>query len=324
MRNSILFFSILLFTHNLLAMRSVRVVVFEKKHKKQLQSILAEGENILKIVDSIQQLKKDDYEWNDILDNEKKIKPALDLISDWCYTKNKDDISNILSYPIGSYKNIAHLFYSTEHIAAFIGTPGAIAWAAKNLKNKPGTRNALMKHLSAIVKNKEKNHHAKALFSIITYKYHHQENKKAISSKRWFLPEILLLAAEENPELLPTFLDYIDINTKNKDGETALMCAAKADDLQTLDFLLTKNPSINETDCIGNTALIIAAQKTIEPEAITKLIAAGADVKIRHRNGCTALDFAINRLSNSRELVSVKTRINNIIQILKSAMTDKC
>lgn len=80
--------------------------------------------------------------------------------------------------------------------------------------------------------------------------------------------------------------------------ETPLMRAAVQGDLKTLHQLLTAAnvASINALDQGGQSALILACQdpKT-NSEVVKALIAAGADVNLRSRNGYTALTWALAR-----------------------------
>ena len=81
--------------------------------------------------------------------------------------------------------------------------------------------------------------------------------------------------------------------------ETALMRAAVQGDLKSVKQLLaeaTSAASVNSLDQGGQSALILACQdpKT-NPEVVKALLAAGANVNLRSRNGYTALTWANTR-----------------------------
>jgi hypothetical protein len=89
--------------------------------------------------------------------------------------------------------------------------------------------------------------------------------------------------------------------------ETDLMRAAAKGDLKTLQQLLSApgHANVNALDQGGQTALILACQSPKpNPAVIQALIAAGADVNLRSRNGYTALTWAHarNNLEVSRLL----------------------
>lgn len=87
-----------------------------------------------------------------------------------------------------------------------------------------------------------------------------------------------------------------DINSKDRDGRTALMKAAlfnKPDDIKAL---LEKGADPNIQDDDGRTALMLAVVSE-SVEGVKFLLASKADVTIKDRNGKTALTYA-NELNN--------------------------
>jgi hypothetical protein len=80
--------------------------------------------------------------------------------------------------------------------------------------------------------------------------------------------------------------------------ETDLMRAASREDLKIVQALLSApvKPNVNALDQTGQTALIVACRNPkANPSVVKALLAAGADVNLRSRNGYTALAWAIVR-----------------------------
>jgi hypothetical protein len=91
--------------------------------------------------------------------------------------------------------------------------------------------------------------------------------------------------------------------------ETALMRAAAQEDLKTVQQLLSAATStnVNALDQGGQTALILACQNPkASPDVVKALLAAGADVNLRSRNGYTALTWALAR--NNGEITRLLRR----------------
>lgn len=88
--------------------------------------------------------------------------------------------------------------------------------------------------------------------------------------------------------------------------ETALMKAAAQEDLEKVQQLLSgiTRADINALDQDGQTALILACRNPeINPAVIKALLAAGADVNLRSRNGYAALTWARSR--NNGEVIGI-------------------
>jgi hypothetical protein len=80
--------------------------------------------------------------------------------------------------------------------------------------------------------------------------------------------------------------------------QTELMRAAGQGDLGSVQRLLsaTAKPEVNALDQAGQTALILACENPqASPAVIKALLAAGADVNLRSRNGYTALTWSVAR-----------------------------
>lgn len=84
-------------------------------------------------------------------------------------------------------------------------------------------------------------------------------------------------------------------------SETDLMRACSQEDLKAVQRLLATpaESSLNALDQTGQTALILACENSKANSAVVKaLLAAGADVNLRSRNGYTALTWALVRKDN--------------------------
>jgi hypothetical protein len=91
--------------------------------------------------------------------------------------------------------------------------------------------------------------------------------------------------------------------------ESALMRAAGGQDLKTLQQLLSTatRADVNALDQGGQTALILACRNPkANPELVKDLLAAGADVNLRARNGYAPLTWALAR--NNQEVVRILRR----------------
>jgi hypothetical protein len=91
--------------------------------------------------------------------------------------------------------------------------------------------------------------------------------------------------------------------------ETALMRAAVGGDVKTLKELLhgANSASVNALDQGGQSALILACQNPkTSPDVVKALIAAGANVNLRSRNGYTALTWALAR--NNKDVSQILRR----------------
>jgi ankyrin repeat protein len=82
-----------------------------------------------------------------------------------------------------------------------------------------------------------------------------------------------------------------NVNTKDKDGYTALLIAAEKGDFEMAHLLVEKGADVNAKDKDGYTALMyVAYAGNLEIAKI--LIKNGADVNVRDKDGWTALMFS--------------------------------
>jgi ankyrin repeat protein len=105
----------------------------------------------------------------------------------------------------------------------------------------------------------------------------------------------LMLAAESGHSYLVTLMLALgaDANAVDRLGRTALMRAAKADDSQSVEWLLRAGAKVDQaTTQQGWTALMWAACHAAA-KAIVALLIGGADRDLRDRDGQTALSLVI-------------------------------
>jgi ankyrin repeat protein len=85
-----------------------------------------------------------------------------------------------------------------------------------------------------------------------------------------------------------------DIERRDCDGMTALMCAAEAASAECLEALIRAGARIDGVDRDGSSALILAAQ-SISEACIGLLVEAGADLEPRDKNGRDVVYWAARR-----------------------------
>lgn len=113
----------------------------------------------------------------------------------------------------------------------------------------------------------------------------------------------LMIAADTNDLATAKRLidNGVDVNTKNSEGQTALMLLTKSDGFietteKLLDLLLAAGAQINDRDKEGVTPLMFATRwNTLR--MVQYLVAQGADVNARDNNGRTALMRSEYKLS---------------------------
>ena len=117
-----------------------------------------------------------------------------------------------------------------------------------------------------------------------------------------------LLFTVDSPDIVRALLEKgADVNVRNLDtGETPLMLAVLAGDIESLKAILGKKSDVNAKDNRGVTALMFAANNN--KTAIAKLLLEkGADVNARTNDGDTALRMA------------QRQRFSKMIKLLKNA-----
>ncbi|OUM69286.1 hypothetical protein PIROE2DRAFT_21714, partial [Piromyces sp. E2] len=81
------------------------------------------------------------------------------------------------------------------------------------------------------------------------------------------------------------------INGINSKGESALIIASKANNIDSVNYILKCNTDVNHQDHLGNTALHYAVSCQ-NPVIIYHLIKAGADCNLKNNQGKSASDLA--------------------------------
>jgi ankyrin repeat protein len=85
----------------------------------------------------------------------------------------------------------------------------------------------------------------------------------------------------------------VPVDAKNKDGQTALMLAAREGQDDNVDWLIEHGAKVNERSGVGWTPLMLAAYNG-QNFAITSLLRADADVKVKDSDGWDALMLALS------------------------------
>ena len=92
------------------------------------------------------------------------------------------------------------------------------------------------------------------------------------------------------------FLDNgVDINTKDREGNTPLLMAASRGHTDCVELLIERKANVGAVNTRGNTSLHLAVAKA-PPECIKLLLEAGAPVNSRNNDGDTPLDHAIDQI----------------------------
>ncbi|HEY4651417.1 MAG TPA: ankyrin repeat domain-containing protein [Pontibacter sp.] len=105
------------------------------------------------------------------------------------------------------------------------------------------------------------------------------------------------LFEQEQVQLLDTLIKYkVDLNVKDKEGNTALTAALQSTNgqhlgIMELEKLLASGASPNIQNNEGKTPLILACELNANFEIILALIQAGADPKLRDQSGKAAIDY---------------------------------
>ena len=99
-------------------------------------------------------------------------------------------------------------------------------------------------------------------------------------------------SANNHSDILQAFLDQgMNIDIKNKFGNTALILASDFGDRKVVELLLQKNADVNIQSNLGVSALMSAATLG-NKEVVQLLLNYNADVDLKNEDGQTALDLA--------------------------------
>jgi len=114
------------------------------------------------------------------------------------------------------------------------------------------------------------------------------DGKRVIYSDKAFFDAV---KSGDKETVAMSIKEGFNLNTKDKDGYTALLIAAEKGDLEMAHLLVEKGADVNAKDKDGYTALMyVAYAGNLEIAKI--LIKNGADVNVRDKDGWTALMFA--------------------------------
>lgn len=103
----------------------------------------------------------------------------------------------------------------------------------------------------------------------------------------------------------------VDLNLRDKDGNTALMIVADdGNDPEVIKYLLSQGIDINAQNKKGDTALIRAASLNSKPAIIETLLDAGADPIIKNQDGSVAYEYA--QLNPALQGAEVLTRLGQL------------
>ncbi|MDR6843740.1 ankyrin repeat domain-containing protein [Flavobacterium granuli] len=123
--------------------------------------------------------------------------------------------------------------------------------------------------------------------SIETYKYLVEDLKlkPTVTNKEGQTVLHYLANKSNQTEIINYFLAKgVDVNKADNEGNTALMVAASAKEIATLEQLLPLVKNNNTQNTKGESALTIAV-KSGSPEAVALLLEKGADVKVTNKDG---------------------------------------
>lgn len=112
-------------------------------------------------------------------------------------------------------------------------------------------------------------------------------------------------ARQGNSAAVTLFIDAgMSLEARDRVGQTPLMAATLADQIETVRLLLARKANPNAHDKYGGTALMTAAWKGND-EIVLSLLASGVDLNAKANNGMTALMFAAweNHIEISRVLL---------------------
>ncbi|MDR1132881.1 MAG: ankyrin repeat domain-containing protein [Synergistaceae bacterium] len=99
-----------------------------------------------------------------------------------------------------------------------------------------------------------------------------------------------------------------NVNARDKDGNTALMFAAKMKKSTEIATLIRAGADVNAKNKNGYTPLMYAARDNQNAEVISTLIRVGADVNTKDKDDWTPLMYAANALHQNAEVISTLIR----------------
>ena len=137
---------------------------------------------------------------------------------------------------------------------------------------------------------------------------------------------------QSSEEIYDILLKYIDVNSVNNTGLTAIIQASESDNVHAMKILIKKNADINHKNNIDDTPIIIAA-KNNSYKSFCLLAKSGADLTAQDFNGCNVVNWLVKQVviqnpfpwqclklfANQKHLLHVKDNKNNTAyNLLKS------
>ena len=103
---------------------------------------------------------------------------------------------------------------------------------------------------------------------------------------------VLLMQKGSFKEIEAAIAKGADVNERNADGLSAIICAAMHNkDEKVVELLIANGANVNDRDAAGRTPLMAAAQGNVNPKVIETLLNAGADARLRDKIGNIALEY---------------------------------
>ena len=138
-------------------------------------------------------------------------------------------------------------------------------------------------------------HSETALLFMARIRYRGMENAFDISPfpVRWWRSLTRETAVSRYIETMKFLIKQgADVNTQNRNGDTALILAVEGGNMTAIRLLIKKGADVNIQNEVGDTALILAVRRG-NMTAVRLLIKKGADVNIQNEVGDTALMSAV-------------------------------
>lgn len=190
-------------------------------------------------------------------------------------------------------KNITDPLLTEDFTSCFAGTPAErfsrVIQLAESLRSLESRRKTLAKQEKSTKRKKVSSVLAVSVLTVLLIAY----SSYSIISKYYYLPTVFITAAEngDKAKVEDLIKKGVDINTKNKNGETALIRALKYRQKSIFNILLKNGANVNTKDSYGYTPLMYAVDRG-SADFGKLLLAKNADVNAKNNKGETALMIA--------------------------------
>ena len=137
-----------------------------------------------------------------------------------------------------------------------------------------------------------------------------EENPGFVFNMQRVYPEILHYAIKtQGPDFAKMLIEAgADVNAKDRDGKTVLMCAATTIYTEIAQLLIAAGADVNASDMYGRTALMEAANRGTE--IVQLLIDANANVNASDNQGITALMLTDSFTGTAQLLIAAGANVN--------------